>query len=79
VLGDEGVAWAEPLADVIRAGCANADRLSHLMKAAEGFDRADMTLHAAAVRYVMAGREAGMGELRDVVDPARFARMLMGF
>jgi len=46
------------------------------MAAAAGFDRAGMALHAAAVRYV-ASPETGSG-LRDVANPDRFARMLVG-
>jgi len=61
---------------VIQAGCANADRSSHLMAAAAGFDQAGMALHAAAVRYV-ASPETASG-LREVVNPDRFARMLVG-
>ena len=75
-LAGEGVAWAEPLAEVIRAGCANTDRPSRLTAAAAGFDRAGMALHAAAVRYV-ASPETASG-LREVVNPDRFARMLVG-
>jgi hypothetical protein len=72
----EGVAWAEPLAEAIRAGCANTDRSSHLTAAAAGFDRAGMALHAAAVRY-MASPKTEPG-LREVVNSDRFARMLVG-
>jgi eukaryotic-like serine/threonine-protein kinase len=75
-LAREGVAWAEPLAEVIRAGCEQADRRSHLMAAAAGFDKADMALHAAAVRSV-ASPETG-SEIKEVVNPGRFARMLVG-
>jgi hypothetical protein len=75
-LAREGVAWAEPLAEVIRAGCEQADRRSHLMAAAAGFDKADMGLHAAAVRSV-ASPETG-SEIKEVVNPGRFARMLVG-
>jgi eukaryotic-like serine/threonine-protein kinase len=75
-LAGEGVAWAEPLAEVIRAGCANADRRSHLTTAAAAFDRADMALHAAAVRYV-AFPETGL-EIKEVANPGRFAKMLVG-
>jgi hypothetical protein len=76
-LSGEGVAWAAPLAGVIRAGCAPADRQSHLTKAAEAFDGAGMAMHAAAVRYLMAGPD-GRSEFKDVANPDRFARMLTG-
>jgi hypothetical protein len=77
-LSREGVAWAEPLADVIRAGCPNVDRLSHLKKAAEGFDRAGMSLHAAAAHYASADRAGRPEGFAAVADPARFTRMLLG-
>jgi hypothetical protein len=46
------------------------------MAAAAGFDRAGMALHAAAVRSV-ASPETGQ-EIREVVNPGRFAQMLVG-
>jgi hypothetical protein len=77
-LAAEGAAWAEPLAEVIRAGCSNADRSSRLMAAALGFDAAGMSLHAAAVRHVAASSSGAAAGLKDVANPTRFARMLVG-
>jgi hypothetical protein len=77
-LAAEGAAWAEPLAEVIRAGCSDADRSSRLMTAARGFDGAGMSLHAAAVRHVAASSSGAAPELKGVANPMRFARMLVG-
>ena len=77
-LRHERVAWAEPLADAVLAGCANADRVSQLRKAADGFDRAGMALHAAAARYAVAGAGGRSEDLEGIADPVRFTRMLIG-
>ena len=74
----ERIPWAEPLAQVIQAGSANVERVPHLMKAAEGFERSGMALHAAAVRYALSSSGSHAMAPSAVADPARFFRMLIG-
>jgi len=85
--------WAGPLAELIRAGCAQLrgrdDRaLAHLDAAADGFDAADMQLHAAVARRrrgQLLGGADGKSLLLDaeswmaeqlIDDPARLSAVL---
>ena len=78
-----------PLAEVIKAGCTTDNPMPHLIKAAEGFDAAEMALHSAAVRYRLAdftNREDALTlrkqserwfGAQEVLSPARLTRMLI--
>src|SRR6266478_4513915 len=54
-ISKEHVAWADPLAALIRGGMAGsrgdkASAITHLSQAVQGFELADMALYAAASR-----------------------------
>jgi eukaryotic-like serine/threonine-protein kinase len=85
------MAWAEPLASLIRAGVAEAsgrpsEAAARLEEAERGFEAARMGLHAAAARRRRGEIVAGAGSLvasadewmatHGVKNPARMAGML---
>jgi hypothetical protein len=79
----EGVAWADPLASIVRAGVAAArgekDRSRELAgRARIGFDAAEMKMHAAAAAYVLGGIADASARLRacGVTNPAATAKFL---
>jgi serine/threonine protein kinase len=89
----EKMEWSRPVAELIHAACAHArgDKpraVSLLRRALEGFEKADMALHAAATRTRLGALVAGdegvaftaaaakwMGD-EGVVAPARMAAMM---
>jgi hypothetical protein len=82
----ERMAWAEPLAQLLRSGLLlldgdRAGAAARLADAAGGFAAADMTLHAAVARHRRAAllpqeRERGDWlEAHKIADPTRFTRI----
>lgn len=92
-IAGERMPWSDPIALVLKSGLAFLEErrplaLSHLHDAADRFERADMRLHAAAVRRrigVLQGDAAGRELLRQaeqwmatqqIKNPAAMTRML---
>ena len=71
----EGMFWAAPLADLLRAGAASLrgqedTAIAHLTRAVDGFELAGMRLYARAAGYAL-GQRIGGDQGQRLVDDAR--------